>query len=213
MNEFYFKTKLDQTTLLGIRAKNIQELLDGIKSVPEASIYYHTHKYLHQHHFLSPEPPNDFAYWITEVINEARLGEIMSSMDIVQFHTLADLRRRFVELLSEYLRENHKSPMAPQGQEFHFMASRMFVLQTPYVATTLTEFREALQRVSVNSLYYHIFDAKLRLEKNENDFSRWFRDLGKIQLADELARLDPYTYTLEGLRNKIVKLVEQHDSN
>jgi hypothetical protein len=213
MNEFYFKTKLDQTTLLGLRAKNIPELLEGIRGVPESSIYYHTHKYLHQHHFLSPEPPNDFAYWISEVLNEARLGEIMSSVDIVQFHTLDDLRNRFVEILSEHLRENDKSPTAPQGQEFHFMASRMFVLQTPYVATGLGEFREVLQRVSVNSLYYHIFDAKLRLEKGENDFSRWFRDLGKVQLADELARLDPYTYTLEGLRNKIIKLVESHDSN
>jgi hypothetical protein len=213
MNEFYFNTKLDQTILLGTKAKNLPVLLEGIKNVPESSIYYHTHKYLHQHHFLSPEPPNDFAYWITEVLNEARLGEIMSSVDIVQFHTLEDLRSRFVEILTDHLRGKRRMSTAPLGQEFHFMASRMFVLQTPYRASTLSEFREALTRVSVNSLYYHIFDAKLRLEKGENDFSRWFRDLGIPDLANEVARLDPYTYTLEGLRNRIIQLVENHDTN
>ena len=213
MNEFRFNTKLDQTLLLGRKARNLAELLVGIKTVPGSSIYYHTHKFLQQHHFLSPEPPNDFAYWITEVLNEARLGEIMSSVDIVQFHTLREVRERFVEILEGHLKSAEKLSTAPSGQEFHFMGSRTFVLGTPHVAHTLSEFREALKRVSVNSLYYHIFDAKLRLEKDENDFSRWFRDLGTSELAEKVARLDPYTYTLEGLRSRIIQLVEFYDTH
>jgi hypothetical protein len=213
MSEFYFNTKLDQTLLLGRTATNIPELLEGIRDVPEASIYYHTHKFLHQHHFLSPEPPNDFSYWITEVLNDARLGEIMSSVDIIQFHTLEDLRNRFVEILSERPRPERRTLTAPEGQEFHFMCSRMFVLRTPHVASNLDEFKDVLKRVSINSLYYHIFDAKLRLEKGENDFSRWFRDLGKTELAGKVARLDPYTFTLEGLRHRIIQLVEQYGTN
>lgn len=213
MNEFYFNTKLDQTIVLGRRAKNLPELFAGIKTVPEASIYYHTHKFLQQHHFLSPEPPNDFAYWITDVLNKARLGEIMSSVDIVQFPTLEQLRNRFVEILEEHLEHEEKLSTAPAGQEFHFMSSRTFVLKTDHVAHSLSEFSDVLKRVSVNSLYYHIFDAKLRLERGENDFSRWFRDLGKPELADKVARLDPYTYTLEGLRSRIIQLVEQYDTH
>jgi hypothetical protein len=213
MNEFYFNTKLDQTLLLGRTAKNIPELLEGVKEVPEASIYYHTHKFLHQHHFLSPEPPNDFSYWITEVLNDAQLGEIISSVDIIQFQSLEDLRSRFVEILSEQPLQERRTQLAPQGEEFHFMCSRTFVLRTPHVAHNLEEFTEVLKRVSVNSLYYHIFDAKLRLEKGENDFSRWFRDMGKPELAERVARLDPYTYTLEGLRSRIIRLVEQYGKN
>lgn len=213
MSEFRFNTKLDQTILLGRKAKNIAELLDGIVAVPESSVYYHTHRYLQQHHYLSPEPPNDFAYWISEVLNDAPLSEELSSVDIVQFSTLDDLRERFVAILRGHLHSAARLHDCPPGEEFHFMASRTFVLHTPYLAGTLTEFRDVLKRVSINSLYYHIFDAKLRLEKGENDFSRWFRDSGYIELADELARLDPYSYTLEGLRNKIVKLGEKYDKN
>ena len=213
MNEFYFNTKLDQTLLLGVKAKSVAELLEGITIVPEASIYYHTHRYLQQHHFLSPEPPNDFSYWIQDVLNEQELGEMMSSVDIVQFHSLADLRLRLVEVLEAHLRKTKKRRLAPEGQEFHFMACRTFVIQTPHVAHDLREFANILGRISIASLYYHIFDAKLRLEKDENDFSRWFRDLGKPKLADEVVGLDPYTHTLDGLRTKIIGLVEKHGND
>ena len=213
MNEFYFYTKLDQTILLGRRAKNIPDLLAGIQNVPEASIYYHTHRYLQQHHYLSPEPPNDFAYWTTEMLNDAELGEQISSIDIIRFESIQSLRQEFILLLRDYIERAENLRECPAGQEFHFMSSQTFAFQTPYTASNLSEFRGILKRVSISSLYYHIYDAKLRLRKGENDFSRWFRDLGFIQLADELARLDPYTYTLEGLRNKILALGEKYDKD
>ncbi len=92
------------------------------------------------------------------------------------------------------------------------MSSRTFVLRTPYVAEDLGQFQEMIKLVSINSIYYHVFDARLRLQRTENDFSRWFRDLGKKRLAEEVERLDPYTHTLEGLRKRIVSLVEKYAS-
>jgi hypothetical protein len=213
VDPFQFKTKLDQTLLLGRTAHTIPELLEGITEVPDSSIYFHTHKFLHQHHYLSPEPPNDFAYWITEVLNIPDLGEEMSSVDIVQYHRLASLRSRFIEVLSSYAGASKRSPSAPPGEVFHCMASRIFVLNTPYVAKTLTEFKEALNHLTINSIYYHMFDSRLRLEKEENDFSRWFNDLGYNKLAEEVARLDPYTYTLDGLRKRIIRMVEKYDKD
>jgi hypothetical protein len=93
------------------------------------------------------------------------------------------------------------------------MASRTFALPTPYVAENLTEFRDMLGRVSVTSIYYHVFDAKLRLERGENDFSKWFTGIGKTALAEEVRTLDPYTHTLEGLRKRIMVLVKKYDTD
>ena len=211
MDSFNFYTKLDQTLLLGIKARDVNGLLEGIRKVPDSSIYYHTHRYLHQHHYLSPEPPNDFAYWVTEVLGDSALGERLWSVDIVQFHSIAELREEFATILERHLASTERRIDCPQGQEFHFMASRIYVLPTTYVAHNLAEFAEILGRVSVNSLYYHVFDAKLRLEHGENDFSRWFRSLGKSELAEKSRRLDPYSYTLEGLRREIIALVARHD--
>jgi hypothetical protein len=83
-------------------------------------------------------------------------------------------------------------------------------LRTPYVAHDLREFIEVLRKVSIDSLSFHIFEARLRLQKGVNDFSIWMEDcLGDKDLADKLAYLDPYNYTLEGLRSTIIQLVEK----
>ncbi len=207
---FRFNTKFDQTLLLGKKARNVGELCQGVRSVPDASIYYHTHKFLQQHHYLSPEPPNDFAYWTTQVLNEATLGEQLSSVDIIQFHAIAALRQRIADLLDGYLQSVYRSVDAPEGQEFYFMSTQTFVLATRYEARDLAEFAAALRHISIQSIYFHVFDATLRLAQGENDFSLWFRAQGKPRLADQLLRLDPYTYTLEGLRQALIAIVERY---
>ena len=212
MSVFTFHTKLDQTLILGLKARTVEELLDGITRVPDSSIYHHTHRFLQQHHYLSPEPPNDFAYWVSEVLVDSVLGEQLSSVDTVQFDHISDLRAKFSEILESHLKEKGRRGDCPPGEEFHFMACRTFAFPTPHQAENPAQFADALRKVTVNSIYYHVFDARIRLERGENDFSRWFRDQGLEQLADEIRRLDPYTQTLEGLRNRIVKLVRNHDS-
>jgi len=213
MQPFVFYTKYDQTLLLGRRARNLQTLLEGIKTVPDASLYFHTHRFLLQHHFLSPEPPNDFAYWVTEVLNDDALGERLSSADLVQYHSLADLRAFFVDALEDSLRHADRVADSPRGEEFHFMASRIFVLPTPYTAEGLSDFAAILEHISISALYYHIFDAKLRLGRDDNDFSRWFSDLGHEGLAAKMRLLDPYTQTMEGLRSQILTMVRRYDKH
>ncbi len=85
---FYFYSQADMVFLLGIKAKDPAELLDGISKVPVYSIYHHTHRFLQQHHYLSPEPPNDFAYWLTSILNLRELGEAMASIDIVRWKSM-----------------------------------------------------------------------------------------------------------------------------
>lgn len=213
MQPFQFHTKLDQTILLGIQARNASDLLSGLRRVPDSSIYHHTHRFLRRHHYLSPEPPNDFAYWVTEMLNDDVLGEHLASVDTIQFHTIAGLRDAFIRVLEETLQSEEKGRDCIRGEEFQFMATRTFVIAMPLRARNLKEFGDILRTVSMKALYYHMFDARLRLAHNENDFSRWFRDLGYPELAEEVSRLDPYNCTLEGLREDIVELVKAYDTH
>ena len=205
---FNFCTRFNQVELLGRSAKNLVELLEGIREVSGSSIYYHTHRFLQQHHYLSPGPPNDFAYWITNILQENFLGEKFSGVDIVQFRTIRDLRMKFVELIEDYLDDKKQVRDCLEGHEFQFMSCRTFILPTPYVANNLYEFRSIISEISIDSLYFHCFEARLRLERDENDFSRWLKDMGKVELAREVSKLDPYSCTLEGLRNKIISLLD-----
>ncbi|MBI2849317.1 MAG: hypothetical protein HYX88_04225 [Chloroflexi bacterium] len=196
--------------LLGLKARNQVELRQGLKSVPASSVYYHTHRLLQQNRSLSPEPPNDFAYWITHVLSLDKLGESLASVDTIRFRSVEELRARFVEILQDYLSENGRVMDCLEGNEFHFMACQTFVLPTPFVAHDLRELGEILGRISIDSLYFHIFEARVYLEREENDFSAWCKAIGDPELAREISRLDPYTNTLEGLRQKMIHLVSTY---
>jgi len=85
-----------------------------------------------------------------------------------------------------------------------------FSVPTPHEARDLAEFRDQLKQVSISSLYLHIFEARLRPPLGVNDFSHWFEtELDLPRLAKKVSSLDPYTQTLEGLRSRIVRLVEE----
>ena len=211
MSAFQFHAKQDLTILLGLRASTVRELREGIARVPDTSIYFHTHKFLEQHHYLTPEPSNDFAYWSLAGLNDQRMADQLASVDIVQYESIGALRNRILEVITAQEKKRPGTQRAAEGAEFHFQAVQTFVFPTAFSVETLAEFSDAAQRVSLSSIYYHMFDARLRLGKGENDFSAWFRDLGYTSLAGEVRALDPYAYTLESLRKRLLVLVRRHE--
>ncbi len=209
---FRFCTRLHLSELTGLRAVTIGQLLKLIKRVSGSCIYHHTHRFLQQHQYLSPEPPNDFAYWVTEALGEDKLGERLASIDTVQFATIRGLRNKIIQTIEEYLKEKPLSRIkfTNEDEAFHFVKSISFVLPTHYVAENIFEFADILKKITIDSIYFHIFESRLRLEKGANDFSNWLEDsLGEKQLADEISNLDPYTHTMEDLRRTIVNLIEK----
>ncbi len=207
---FYFYTRFNLVRLIGLKAVNLLELIQGIKTVPASSIYYHTHKFLEQHHSLSPEPPNDFAYWINNILQFKDMGEALASIDIIQFKDLESLRLEFIKILESYIDDKRYASPCPKNMEFHFIGCTTFNIKTPYVANNITEFLAILEKISINALYYHMFEARLRLHRNENDFSAWFKSIKQKQIAEKISSLDPYTITLDGLRKKIMGIIKRY---
>ncbi|MFC1703775.1 DUF5752 family protein [Candidatus Omnitrophota bacterium] len=209
---FQFFTRLHLSELTGLKVTTLRELLKLIKEVPGSCIYHHTHRFLQQHQYLSPEPPNDFAYWVSEVLGEAGLGEKLASIDTVQFSTIRALREKIVATIKEYLKKHPSAGkrFANPEQSFHFIKSVSFIMPTEYVAHDLQEFLEILKHITIDSIYFHIFESRLRLGKEKNDFSYWIESFaGDKALADKIAQLDPYTHTLEDLRKTIIQLIKK----
>lgn len=209
---FRFCTRMNLTELTGLSASTIGDLLGLIKTVPGSSIYHHTHRFLQQHQYLSPEPPNDFAHWVANSLGEDELGERLASIDTVQYATIRALRARIVAVIEEHLRRDlpARKPCARKGEEFYFKKSVSFILPTAFVAYDLRDFAEILKKITIDSIYFHVFEARLRLERGTNDFSFWIESsLGENALAGEIARLDPYTRTLDNLRRTLIHLIEK----
>lgn len=206
---FQFFSSVNLSLVTNRRARDLAELVAHLREVPGAVIYYHTHHFLVQHQYLSPEPPNDFAYWVTTVLQEDRLGEQLAAIDMIQFRSLRVLRERIVEMIDAYIEQRGELRPAPPGEELHLREAATFVVPTGLSASTLSEFADCMERVGFGALAFHFFDARLRLERGENDFSEWLRTRNEPALANAIARLDPYTHTMDGLRREVVRLTRR----
>ncbi len=211
-NPFIFYSRLHLFELTGIIAKNITELLKHLKTVSGSSIYQHTHHFIQQRQYLAPEPPNDFAYWISEVLGDKHLGEEIASIDLMAHTSIRSIREAMIATIEKALKERPhlKKIAAPEASGFAFLKSISFAFPTQYQASTLKQFAECLKKVTLNSIYFHMFEARLRLEKPTNDFSLWMAtSLDRKELADRIAQLDPYSQTDERLRQQILSLIHK----
>ncbi|MDH4269941.1 MAG: DUF5752 family protein [Dehalococcoidia bacterium] len=207
---FQFSTRLDLKELTGLNARNLSQLVSRLNEVPDAVVYYHTHSFVEEYQFLTPEPTNDFALWVQDALGYDILAERLASIDTFEFPTIGALRQMIIGVVQDFLAQTSNEREAPLGNEFHFIKSISVVLLTPYVAHNLREFVGILRRISIGSFYFHIFEAKLRLQRGTNDFSLWLEDcLGEKELAEQITRLDPYNYTMENLRDIIIRLCEK----
>ncbi|HPN72463.1 MAG TPA: DUF5752 family protein [Candidatus Omnitrophota bacterium] len=213
---FHFYSRMLLPELTGLRASDLGEMLSIIKNAEPSVIYHHTHRFIQQHQYLTPEPPNDFAFWISGVLGEYKLGEKLESISTIDFPSIGALKDKIVSVIEQYVKScpealNRK---AHPGEEFHFVKSVSFIFPTDYWAADLDEFAEALGKVAMSSIYFHMFEARLRLEKGNNDFSFWIgSSMGDTELAGRISRLDPYTYTLEQLREKIISMIKERKVN
>jgi hypothetical protein len=208
---FHFYTRLHLRELTGLRAANLTEMLNILKEMPDSVIYYHVHRFLEEHLYLTPEPANDFAIWVTNTLGNEILGERLASIDTFSLPNIASVKQRLCDTIEDYLRNSPDSRTSPEEEEFFFIRSNSFILPTSYVAHDLREFVEILRKVTIDSIYFHVYEARLRLQKGTNDFSIWISDaLGEKELADRIASINPYVYTLENLRNRIIEQIENY---
>lgn len=196
--------------LTGLKARNLVELTGILKVVTESSVYYHTYLFLQECQYLKSEPANDFAVWVADSLGDEFLGEKLASVDPFSFSDLNSVREEFIKIVEDHLSRYPNNWEAMEGKEFNFIKSARIIFPTPYIAHDLREFCGALRRVSPGSLYFHIFESRLSSANGLNDFSNWLMDsLEEEDLSRMFALLDPYTYTLEGLRQSLVKLIEK----
>jgi hypothetical protein len=203
--EFYTERRL--IVLTGMVARNLDELLGGLESVGGSSIFYHTHQQYLAHHFEKPLFYNDFALWIAEALQFDLLAEQLAAIDLLSFTSVRALREEIIARIRKYLAENPNGERTcPPGDEFYFSRSKSFVLPTGIAARDPADFFGKLPRVSNESLFYHFFEARLRLERATNDFSRWLADRSETDLAREIDSLDPYIRSLDELKADIIGL-------
>lgn len=206
---FNFVTTSNLVMLSRYQADTLDELQKGIEKCDDSCVFYHTFQSLGRHHFLVEGFSNDFAQWALASCNRPELAERLASLDIRDYVSIAELRTDLIRVLDEFCRANPRLAQQPAFERFHFCEA--IEEDVPLgEAWSLEEFRDKLKDVPHASLEFHFLTSRLRLHLRSNDFSQWFSEvLGLQSLARNVERIDIYTNTLDGIRDRIEGFVER----
>jgi len=204
---FRFYTSSLLVEITGKKAYHLKDFVKILKEIDVSSIFYHIHHALREYSFAPGQYSNDFARWAEEGLEEGSLAERLASINIRDFTDLDTLRAKLVEIVEDHLKKAVEIRKAAPGREFYFLRNIEIITPTPYEVRTLKEFISALDRVGMRSLYYHFFDARLRLGRKTNDFSDWIHhSLDEEEMARKIDNLDPYFMTMDQLKYKIIAI-------
>jgi hypothetical protein len=205
---FEFKQCVTILKSTGKKAKNLRELKEALAAVSGGSIAHHTYQYFLKGHIL--EYTNDFAHWAGESIEERALAERLSNIDPYDYASIQDLRRDLVAAIDDYLTAFPEPRDAIAGDEFHFNETVMLVFPAGVRARNLAEFLMAMKYAEASTLYYHFYDARVRLGGKVDDFSQWLEEgMKKPEVAGRVRSIDPFMHTLETIRERIADIVEE----
>jgi hypothetical protein len=208
---FQFSSSASLEKLTGRKAHNLEELLRIIESCPDSSIFYHTFSAFRKMREVQAPFTNDFAVWIAADLNEEALAEKLLTIDLSEYNTIATLRSRIVEIIERH-RDDHPFAFQKTADEpFYLYDVVWMVYLTDKFAYDLASFRQLLDTISIDSLYYHFIESRLHTKLQTDDFSTWIeQSLGLSDLARRIRTIDINIYSLEGLVAKIGQLVDEH---
>ena len=206
---FQFSSSASLEKLTGHKAYNLKELLRLIRSCPDSSIFYHTFSAFRILREVQVPYTNGFAIWISKSLNDEALAEKLASIDLTEHNTIESLRARIVETIEAYRDENSAAFQKTADRPFYLLDVNRIVYLTDKFAYDLKSFRELLETISLDSLYFHFIESRLYTQLQSDDFSTWVEEgLNLPELSQRIRAIDINVYTLEESRQKILGIID-----
>jgi hypothetical protein len=206
---FTFVGCLELREILGRRARDERELMEGLEQVPAGSIYYHTHSIFLRHPRIAGGYPNDFANWVASQVGDKALAERLAVVDPYDCGSVEELREELVSIVEMHIAPLQPVPRCVFGDPFFFVQSHVLEVPTGLEARTLEEFHGCLAEADLSSVYLHTLHARVRGEVAGGDFAHWIgQELGLDALAGAIGRINPYLGGLEQIRAETLRLID-----
>lgn len=205
---FEFKQAVSILKSTGEKANCIDRLRDLISKVSDESIFHHMSQYFLKEHILGYT--NDFAQWAGESLEERALAERLSNVDPYAFKSIAQTRKELMRVIDDYLSEFPEPRCVLSGDEFYFNEAITLIFPVGIKVKNLADFLMALRQIDPGSIYFHFYEARIRLGKGIDDFSRWFKNsLNRKRLVKKIKTIDPFMHNIDGIRKHIIEMIEE----
>ena len=195
---------------VGKTCTNLRELVDVVRTASDAALEHHMIRCALDDHFELYEFPNDLARWCWDGLGDHALGERLGLIDPYQCDSPAALRSALVNVVEERLWELDRVPSCRPGLELHLIESRILAYDTSERFTSIGALAEAMPRVSLASLFYHVHEARRRTAGRTDDFSDWLeKQNAGAAIVTKLRAVDFYFLNLNQLRQEFSEILRQ----
>ena len=207
---FHFFTLALVTRMCGLTANSLSELAEALEVCSDESVYHHTIRALGSPQHQDGVACNDFAVWTASCLQRADLAEQLAAVDSRDYSSITQMRNDLCLTVGDYLTAHPEAVDIAGSNAFCFCEGTELVVPLQASARSLGEFRDCVAGMSGESLYLHFIAARSRHQQKGNDFSAWLAgSLGLDALARKIEAIDMMDCTLEGAREKILKLVDE----
>jgi len=190
---------------------NLRELLESLRVVPDAVIEHHMMRCALEDHFELYEFPNDLARWCWDALGDHLLGEQLGLIDPYRHASITAVRATLIDVIEERLWGMERVPWCRPGLELHLLESRVVAYDTGQRFETPVALAEAVDRMSLRSIYFHVHEARRRTAGASDDFSEWLAGYGaEPALVEDLRKIDFYASNLGQLRTAIHEVFRLH---
>ena len=190
---------------------NLRELLEAVRSVPDSVLEHHMMRCALEDHFELYEFPNDLARWCWDGLGDHVLGEQIGLVDPYKHPSIAGVRATLVNLIEERLWGLERVPWCRPGLELHLVESLLIAYDTGEQVRTPAALAEAIERIPLRSLFFHVHEARRRTAGQSDDFSAWLEQLGEYgPLVEKLRAVDFYFLNLSQLRQELTEIFRQN---
>jgi hypothetical protein len=159
---------------------------------------------------ISVEHTNDFAHWAGEFLEERSLAERLSMVDPFSHKNIQEVRNELLLIIDSYLNQSPQPRAVWPGDEFYFNETVSVIFPAGLRIRNLAEFLMAIKYIEPASIYYHFYEARVRLGSRQDDFSQWMADvLEETALAERIRTIDPFMNSLGDIKEYLIQEVEQ----
>jgi hypothetical protein len=188
----------------------LRELLTAVQTVSDAVLEHHMLRCALEDYFELYEFPNDLARWCWEALGDKVLAERLGLIDPYQLGSLAAVRAELVNVIDERVWSLDHPVSCRPGMELHWVGSRLVAYDTGDRLSSPVALAEALPRLSLRSLFYHVHEGRRRTEGRTDDFSAWLEANGAdAGLVQDIRNIDFYFLNLNQFRAALLGVFRQ----
>lgn len=191
---------------IGRSCSNLRELLEALRTAPDMVLEHHMMRCALEDYFELYEFPNDLARWCWEALGDQMLAEEFSLVDPYSHPSISSLRGALINMVEERLWGMDQVQDCRSGLELHLVGSRLVEFDTGERFATPAALAEAVPKISVRSLFYHVHEAHRRRQPPSDDFSAWLDRYGADPAQTErLRKIDFYFLNMNQLRAELLE--------